>query len=98
MDVFAGEVVGVFAHVERADQHRAGRFHALDQRGVARRWFEVAVDLRSGAGGKTLDVEQVLHRERHAGKRADLFAGGDRSIDCAGRGARAIGGDVGKGI
>ena len=30
--VLAGEVVGVFAHVERADQHRAGRFQALDQR------------------------------------------------------------------
>ncbi len=35
MDVLAGEVVGVFAHVERADQHGAGRLHALDQRGVA---------------------------------------------------------------
>ena len=35
--VLAGEVVGVFAHVERADQHRAGRFQPLDQRGVARR-------------------------------------------------------------
>ena len=37
MHVLAGEVVGVFAHVERADQHRAGGFHPLDQRGVARR-------------------------------------------------------------
>ena len=36
MHVLAGEVVGVFAHVERADQHRAGRFQPLDQRGVAR--------------------------------------------------------------
>ena len=34
--VLAGEVVGVFAHVERADQHGAGRFQALDQRRVAR--------------------------------------------------------------
>ena len=32
MHVLAGEVVGVFAHVERADQHGAGRFHPLDQR------------------------------------------------------------------
>ena len=36
MHVLAGEVVGVFAHVERADQHGAGRFQPLDQRGVAR--------------------------------------------------------------
>ena len=35
--ILAGEVVGVFAHVERADQNRAGRLHALDQGGVARR-------------------------------------------------------------
>ena len=33
--------------------------------------------------GETLHVEQVLHRERHAGERADLLAGGDRGIDCA---------------
>ena len=44
---------------------------------------EIAVDLRSGAGGKALDVEQVLHRERHAGEWADFFAGGDRGIDRA---------------
>ncbi len=36
MDVLAGEVVGVFAHVERADQDRAGRLQPLDQRCVAR--------------------------------------------------------------
>ncbi len=28
MGVLAGEVVGVFAHVERAEQHRAGRLAA----------------------------------------------------------------------
>ena len=37
VDVLAGEIVGVFAHVERADQHRAGRFQPLDQGGIARR-------------------------------------------------------------
>ena len=30
--VLAGEVVGVFAHVERADQHRAGGLQPRDQR------------------------------------------------------------------
>ena len=32
MDVLAGEVVGVLAHVEGADEHRAGSFQACDQR------------------------------------------------------------------
>ena len=98
MHILAGEIVGVFAHVERADQHGAGRLHPLDQRGIARRRREIAVDLRAGAGGKAFHVEQVLDRERHAGKRPDLLAGGDRGIDCAGRRARAIGGDIGEGI
>ena len=35
VQVFAGEIVGVFAHVERADEDGAGGFEALDQRGVA---------------------------------------------------------------
>ena len=98
MHILAGEVVGVFAHVERADQHGAGRLHALDQGGVARRRLEVAVDLRSGAGRKPLHVEQVLHRERHAGERAGIFPGRDRGIDRARFGARALRGDVGEGI
>ena len=49
VDVLAGEVVGVFAHVERADQHRAGRLQPLDQRRVARGRRAVAVDLGAGA-------------------------------------------------
>ena len=35
MGVLAGEIIGVFAHVERAEQHGAGRLHPRDQRGVA---------------------------------------------------------------
>ena len=68
--VLAGEVVGVLAHVERADQHGAGRFQALRSA-----WH------RASAGGRSRlilepaqrrqagDVEQVLDRERHAGER-----------------------------
>ncbi len=37
MHVLAGEVVGVFAHIERADQHGAGGFQPLDQRRIALR-------------------------------------------------------------
>ncbi len=69
--VFAGEVVGVFAHVERADEDRAGRFQPLDQRRVARGRRHVAVDLRAGQRRQAGDVEQILDRERHAGQRAE---------------------------
>ena len=98
MHVLAGEVVGVFAHVERADQHRAGGFHALDQRGVARRRRKVAVDLRARARRQAL-ARRTGSSPRTARRRAGRpFAGGDRGIDRAGLGARAIGGDVGEGI
>ena len=96
MNILAGEVVGVFAHVERADHHRAGRLQPLDQRGVARRRRKIAIDLRSGAGRQALHVEQVLHRERHACERSGIFPGRDGGIDRARLGARAVGGDVGE--
>src|SRR5262252_3050123 len=42
MSVFAGEIVGVLAHVERADENGAGPLQSLDQRGVARRFGVVS--------------------------------------------------------
>ncbi|MGY4465386.1 hypothetical protein ACVWWK_001068 [Bradyrhizobium sp. LB9.1b] len=98
MDILAGEVIGVFAHVERTDQHGAGGLHALDQRGIARGGHAVSVDLRACACGEARDVEQVLHREGHAGERADGLAGGDIGVDRARFGTGAIGGDVGERI
>ena len=98
MHVLARKIIGVFAHVERADQHRAGRFHPLDQGGVARRWRKVPIDLRSGAGGEPLHVEQILDGEGHAGQRARILAGRDGGIDRLRPGAGAIGGHVGEGI
>ena len=89
VDVLAGEVVGVFAHVERADQHRAGGLKPLDQRRVALGRRAVAVDLRAGAGRQALDVEQVLDRERHAGERPERLAVLARRIDRVGAGERA---------
>ena len=69
--VLPGEVVGVFAHVERADQHGAGRFEARHQRRVAPGGRPLAVDLRAGARRQPLDVEQVLDRERRASERTE---------------------------
>ena len=85
VDVLAGEVIGVFAHVERAHQDGAGLFHAPDQRAVARRRCAFAVDARAGAGGQSGDVEQVLDREGYAGERADRNAASDLSVEARGR-------------
>ena len=45
--ILAGEVIGIFAHVERTDENGAGGLQPFDQRGVARGRFAVAVDLAS---------------------------------------------------
>jgi hypothetical protein len=62
MDVLAGEVVGILAHVERADEHRAGGFEPLDQRRIPLRWRQFAVDLGASAGRQTRDSACVLAR------------------------------------
>ena len=94
MHVLAGEVVGVFAHVERADQHGAGRFQPLDQRCVARRRRIGAVDLGAGDGCNAGDVEQVLDREGHAGERALV----GRGVNRLRLGARALRRHGGEGV
>jgi len=60
--------------------------------------WRIAVDPRSGSGRKPPHVEQVLCRERHAGKRTGIFVGRNSSIDGARLGARAIRGYVGERI
>ena len=96
MDVLAGEVVGVFAHVERADQHRAGFLQAHDQFGVAFGRRMSAVDLGAGDGRDAFNVEQVLDRERHTGERQLLLLG--RRVDRLGSAKRALGGHRGEGV
>ena len=70
MHILAGEVIGVFAHVERADEDAASCLQPLDQGGVARGRRMLAIDLRAGQRRQAGDVEQVLDRERNARKRA----------------------------
>ena len=74
MRVFSGEIIGVFAHVERTDQHRALLFQPFDQHGIVMRGRALAVDPGARAGRKPFHVEQVLHRERNARKRQALAA------------------------
>ena len=98
MRVLAGEVVGVFAHVERADQNRAGRLEPRRQGRVGAGGSAVAIDLRSRSRRQAVDVEQVLDRERRARERAERFAPrAPAGVDRGGLGERALGGDVGEG-
>ena len=98
VDVLAGEIVGIFAHVERADEHGAGRFQPLDQRRVACRRRQLAIDLGTGKRRQAGDVEQILHRERYAGERPELFALRLRRIERTRTRERALLGDGGEGI
>ena len=84
VDVLAGEVVGVFAHVERADQHGAGGFEPRDQGRVPRGGRMAAVDLRAGERRQAVDIEQVLDRERHARERPKRLAFAARLIERTG--------------
>ena len=81
VNVLAGEVVGVFAHVERADENRAGGLEPFDQSGVACRRRQVAVDLGAGQRRQPCDVEQIFDRERHAGERPERLAARPRIVD-----------------
>ena len=98
VDVLAGEVVGVFAHVERADQDGAGRLQPLDQRRIALSRRPIAVDFGAGECRQAGHVEQVLDRERHAGQRRKLLALRPCRIERLRAGKRAPRGDGGEGI
>ena len=100
VDVLAGEVVGVFAHVERADQNGAGRFEPLDQR--ARRAVaggSVAVDLRAGAAsaGRRHRTGSSPRTARRPAARASRRGRAWRRRASA-RSKRALLGDGGEGV
>jgi hypothetical protein len=96
--VLAGEVVGIFPHVEGADEDGAGRFKARDQGGVARRGGARAIDLRARERRQSRDVEQVLDRERYACERPHRPAVGARGIDRVCPGERALADHCGEGV
>ena len=81
MRVLGGEAVGVFVHIERANQHGAGGGEALDKGRVAAGRRMVAIDLRARQGHQPCDIEEVLHRVRDAGERSRIVTGGQRTID-----------------
>ena len=79
--VLAGEVVGVFAHVERADEHRAGRFQPLDQWRVAGAGGSLTVDLGTGNGSADRR-RRTGSSPRRARRRAANFALSRAASDC----------------
>ena len=90
MFVLAGEIIGVLAHVEPAEENAAGGAHAPDERRIVGGGRVVAIDLRAGAGDDALDIEQVLDRIRHAGERRRLVLRSYSLVDCVGLGQRAV--------
>ena len=94
MSVLGDEAVGELVHVQRAHQDRPGGGQALDQDCVMGGRRGVATDLRASQGRQALDVEQVLHREGHAGQRTGDVA----RIDRVRGGQGALGGDGREGV
>ncbi len=90
MDVLAGEVVGVFAHIERAHQDGAGGFEPFDERRIAHRRRAGAVDLGARERRQSLDVEQVLDREGNARQRPERPVVGALLVDGLRTGAGAL--------
>src|SRR5262245_52385830 len=98
MRVLSGEVVGVFAHVERADEDRACCLQPLDERLVAGRGRPLTIDLRAGERRNAGDVEQVLHRKWNAREWPQLSAILARTINGARLREGALPGHGGKRI
>ena len=90
VDVLAGEVVGVFAHVQGADQHGTRSFQARNQGGIARCRRKRAIDPGAGARGQPRDVEQVLDRKRNTGERQSRPCVHRRLVDRRGLGNGAL--------
>ena len=95
MDVLAREVVGVLAHVEGADKHRAGSFEAAHERAVA------------SAGGRSRLILEPARVARPATSMRFLTANGTPAsgpafgrprcrVDRVGARERALPGNVGE--
>ena len=90
VDVPAREIVGVFAHVERADQNAARSLQTRDHCRVRLGRRVVAVDLGAGSDRQPFDIEQVLHSEGRVGKRVELLSAHASRIDGVSLGERAL--------
>ena len=55
-------------------------------------------DAAEGRGPAGIGVEEILHRDRYAGERSDVFTPGDAFLKALGGGQGAFGIDVDKGV
>ena len=95
--VLTREIIGVFAHVERADQNRAGCFEARQKCRVLRCRRAVPVDLGARARREPIDVEKVLDRERRASERSEARPARPGGVYSVGFGKRACRRHIGEG-
>src|ERR1700677_2530272 len=96
VNIPAREVVGEFAHVERADQNAARGFQARDHCCVRLGRRAIAGDLGAGSRPQYFDVEQVLDRKGWAGKWPETLSACAGRVDRVSLGERARRGQVGK--
>ncbi len=81
MSILTGEVIGVFTHIERAYEDRAGAFKPRDERCVLASRSAVAIDFGACTSGQARNVEQVLDRKGYAGERTKRLAVNPRRVD-----------------
>ena len=74
MRISAGKIISVFAHIERAEQHRAGSLHPRDERRILPCRRMIAIDLGAGARDQAIHLKQILDREGNAGTRRQRLA------------------------
>jgi hypothetical protein len=98
VDVLAGEIVCVFAHIESADEDGARKFKPLDERGIPPSRLILAIDLGAGERGKSGNIEQILDRERHTRQWAKRFAVRTRLVERMSAINSALVGNRGKAI
>ena len=97
MAVHAVAAIGEFGHVGAADENRTGSTQARHGWCIALGRWRVLEDDRAGAGGITLEVEQILYRDRDAGQRRGHDALLAQGIAGSRRRQRAAGMDLDEG-
>ena len=90
MSGLAREIVSVFAHVQRANEHGAGFLQSLNERRIGCCGGPLAIDPGARQRRHALDIKKILHREWDASEWSRRFAVSYPRIDCACRGPRSI--------
>ena len=98
MNILPGKIVGIFAHIESADEDGAREFKPLDEHGIPPSWLILAIDLGAGERGKSGNIEQILDREWYTRQRSKRFSARARPVQRMSAINGALVGDRGKAI